>query len=927
MSEYYKIKIDETEEKTITSEEKEYTNINYENGAKILSFSMTKKMYAPCRLNVTLSLKKDTAEDEKANIMNAVKNRASVTFYVVWVDNGNSQDKILAENYCLFGYKFCEKKEGTNTQSEVTLYIYSKDHYLTLDKGCMAYTGRCFVGDIFPKNENKKNNDTNNDKSNKKIGLGNIKGLQDYYSDFATKVNVGVKENLNGKLDGKRLPYLVQYNESFYDFICRTANKYGEFLFFEDGKLNLGLLSDSTDDKTITPLEVIFHAEPVVFDSTTDLRSHDTALNMASYLKEVKYTNSELHEKLRKKEKEVATFYTPVLSTGITLTPNLWVEGIPKAGALAGKIYLDEKANDDEKWKLHKKNNLENYTANDDIKKIYYDDGGGNVFEFSDISDDSQNYWDIGEYINKKDNEYHFLEIKIEEDKVYDECPKLGQKIKYDGQDYAVVQVDLTYPADGHPCVFKAIKPIDGIYYPAPLSDNNIRVSKPQIGIVSRRDDPLFLGRVRIRFKWQGKNLGDDSPWIHVASPLESMYGGVRFRPEVDDEVLVDFEKGNVEKPFVSGYLFTTNHHDNAKYIPTRGIVSRNGHSISFIDKPGLLPWLSTIFPVAGMVNGKGVDFSISDVGWGNHAGGIIIKDRYDFYRIETSSEKRRIDFISAFGGIGVNAFTGITINSPNGDVNITGKNVSITAGNNLNIVSGTNAYAAVRPYGWETMGWCAFLFKVVVATALNKGITLLGIDMSLYRSIFDIIFRPMQGDLRLKSYRNVCFGAGLNTPNLLDDPNSYYFAIWYTDFCKEIATNLRKKKEKAKDDGDLKRKELEKWNKESQETANSCPDEGLGGMLASMINNRVEDNVDVIDAGVDFGKFNINPLAKILKLPVDYVRKQPFNETWGNIYFADGDTWIPLSKSPQALKLDSADTIKANFNIFLEGLMTDWNN
>ena len=36
-------------------------------------------------------------------------------------------------------------------------------------------------------------------------------------------------------------PYLVQYNESFYDFLARTANRCGEFLFFEDGMLHLGL--------------------------------------------------------------------------------------------------------------------------------------------------------------------------------------------------------------------------------------------------------------------------------------------------------------------------------------------------------------------------------------------------------------------------------------------------------------------------------------------------------------------------------------------------------------------------------------------------------------------------------------------------------------------------------------------------------------
>ena len=36
-------------------------------------------------------------------------------------------------------------------------------------------------------------------------------------------------------------PYLVQYNESFYDFMVRIANRCGEFLMFEDGQLILGL--------------------------------------------------------------------------------------------------------------------------------------------------------------------------------------------------------------------------------------------------------------------------------------------------------------------------------------------------------------------------------------------------------------------------------------------------------------------------------------------------------------------------------------------------------------------------------------------------------------------------------------------------------------------------------------------------------------
>ena len=40
-------------------------------------------------------------------------------------------------------------------------------------------------------------------------------------------------------------PYLVQYNESFYDMLVRTTNRWGEFMYYEDGQLNIGY-PDST---------------------------------------------------------------------------------------------------------------------------------------------------------------------------------------------------------------------------------------------------------------------------------------------------------------------------------------------------------------------------------------------------------------------------------------------------------------------------------------------------------------------------------------------------------------------------------------------------------------------------------------------------------------------------------------------------------
>ena len=48
-------------------------------------------------------------------------------------------------------------------------------------------------------------------------------------------------------------PYLVQYNESFYDFLVRTTNRWGEFLYYEDGKLHIGCKYNPNASKSDTP--------------------------------------------------------------------------------------------------------------------------------------------------------------------------------------------------------------------------------------------------------------------------------------------------------------------------------------------------------------------------------------------------------------------------------------------------------------------------------------------------------------------------------------------------------------------------------------------------------------------------------------------------------------------------------------------------
>ncbi len=109
------------------------------------------------------------------------------------------------------------------------------------------------------------------------------------------------------------------------------------------------------------------------------------------------------------------------------------------------------------------------------------------------------------------------------------------------------------------------------------------------IGIVTNNQDPDGLGRVKVRFPWLSDQ--DESHWARALSPMAGKERGLYFLPEVDDEVLVAFEHGIVEFPYVLGALW------NGKDKPPeangdgknnlRTIKSRSGHIIRLDDTDG----------------------------------------------------------------------------------------------------------------------------------------------------------------------------------------------------------------------------------------------------------------------------------------------------------------------------------------------------
>ncbi|MBW2661782.1 MAG: phage tail protein, partial [Deltaproteobacteria bacterium] len=83
----------------------------------------------------------------------------------------------------------------------------------------------------------------------------------------------------------------------------------------------------------------------------------------------------------------------------------------------------------------------------------------------------------------------------------------------------------------------------------------------------------------------------DESNWARVASPMAGKERGIYFLPEVDDEVLVAFEHGDIRFPYIIGALWNgkdvppTKNDDGKNNI--RIIKSRSGHIISLNDEDG----------------------------------------------------------------------------------------------------------------------------------------------------------------------------------------------------------------------------------------------------------------------------------------------------------------------------------------------------
>jgi uncharacterized protein involved in type VI secretion and phage assembly len=121
----------------------------------------------------------------------------------------------------------------------------------------------------------------------------------------------------------------------------------------------------------------------------------------------------------------------------------------------------------------------------------------------------------------------------------------------------------------------------------APAADSGFIASGLVVGVITDNGDKA--GRVKVKYAGIGGEI--ESPWARVVSLGGGATRGVVFQPEVGDEVLVGFERGDTRRPVVIGGLFS-----EKNKLPTAGsgveqgkvdyrrITSRKAHIIEFGD-------------------------------------------------------------------------------------------------------------------------------------------------------------------------------------------------------------------------------------------------------------------------------------------------------------------------------------------------------
>jgi len=793
---------------TVINKDKKEELKNYQ--LSLMNLQFTKKMYQPTNIIAEIAVFKaiprsswiPVPRDQVVSVFQGKK--VSIWDRTQLKQDGSAFDHMkVGEDFYVHSVQVKYKVN----YMRIYLQICSLDKLMTLEKNCRTFVGKKLKAGILA--------------SELPSDAEKSKYVAPYDSKKPLAFDASKMQNLSYDSTEHIFPYLVQYNESFYDMLARTTNRWGEFMFYEDGKLNIGCPNSTVANLTPTEAEIAAQAKDKDsikypdFDTLAyyDVYEHE---NGNKYDCAASYDDNMLCSPIQKEpnsvsgnivwpfnvkwDKVVMKKFTSFFKNDKNLPTFLGGElfnDLYDLGSQKATVYQKNKKHLDDYFKEADVNTKKEQYGKYKIKKDKMVEGYNPFSEIKTIYDKAKYFSILKHEISVGKNA-----ICISYDTSYP-CLKLGQIIKVYDKEYIVTQIDCStdtplmlqddlwvittdpvkysfhvyaIPKLEYQTKDKDGKVVESVnqFFPTVIPSGHVRLAEPQMATVTDAKDPNGSGRVRVMFGWQDVIKENDkisdatkaasSPWLQFTANAGGK-DGIMGKHYEGDTVFVGFIDGNVERPYVIGALSKGAGADIHCKTPgghTLKIEDNSAGISAFLTRMFLPIWgtLSDFIPGMREVNAfKNNDNNLS------MAGGFTLTDNYGIYKISGSTDGRNVSIASPWGDVSVNAFTGISISAPNGDISIKGKNVSIEAGNNLSLVSGKNVGYRIwkKKDTWqgELAQFITDLPVTVAKKLAEKAINV--VDLSIIRSVVEVVFRPVEGCLTLKSNRFMKLEAGKN--------------------------------------------------------------------------------------------------------------------------------------------------------------------
>ena len=326
------------------------------------------------------------------------------------------------------------------------------------------------------------------------------------------------------------IPYMAQYNESVFDFMNRLSALYGEWFYYDGTKVYFG-----KPDRDNT--------EKIVYDM--DLEEVRLVANLVPG-KSARYDYVAQENKQHKAD-------TPAKPDGMNDLQSIAHSCSEKAYTAKTTSTADPHVTD--KAEL------------DEQMRIVKNASGANLLNIKGIGKTCRIR--IGEIIDVSFPD----RMKL---------PPLGK--------FRIVGIEHEVRRDGHYSNSFVGVPDGTVHIPVP--DVKRPLALPELATVKENNDNKGQGRVKVAFDWQ-KN-GKTTNWIRVQTPNAGVSGAVPknrgwvFVPEVGDQVMVSYEHGNPDRPYVTGSVFHSGSGKGGdKDNKVKSIITRSGNAIIFDDETG----------------------------------------------------------------------------------------------------------------------------------------------------------------------------------------------------------------------------------------------------------------------------------------------------------------------------------------------------